>query len=212
MLPDRRSTRPLRWATPLALAALTLASSACRQDMHDKGRIKPFEESRYFADGRGARPIPAGTVARGFLRADVGLYKGQTAEGDFLADIPLPVTQQTLLRGQSRYNIYCTPCHGRLGDGQGMIVQRGFKKPVSYHDARLRMAPSGYFFDVMTNGFAQMPSYAAQVTPEDRWAIVAYIRALQLSQNVPAAELTAADHTAMASGESPAPASPHGGH
>jgi mono/diheme cytochrome c family protein len=181
--------------------------------MHDKGRIKPFEESRYFADGRGARLLPAGTVARGFLRDDIGLYKGQTAEGDFLAQIPVPVTRELVLRGQSRFNVYCTPCHGRVGQGDGMIVQRGFKKPVSFHDPRLRMTPAGYFFDVMTNGFAQMPSYAAQVTPEDRWAIVAYIRALQLSQNVPAAELTAADRAAIDGGVSTAvPAPSHGGH
>ena len=210
MRPDRPSTRRVL----LSLAAVALVTAGCRQDMHDKGRIKPFEESRYFADGRGARLLPAGTVARGFLRDDIGLYKGQTPEGDFLAQIPMPVTRELVLRGQSRFNVYCTPCHGRVGQGDGMIVQRGFKKPVSFHDPRLRMTPAGYFFDVMTNGFAQMPSYAAQVTPEDRWAIVAYIRALQLSQNVPAAELTAADRAAIDGGGVPTtvPAPSHGGH
>ena len=180
---------------------MALVTAGCRQDMHDKGRIKPFEESRYFADGRGARLLPAGTVARGFLRDDIGLYKGQTPEGDFLAQIPMPVTRELVLRGQSRFNVYCTPCHGRVGQGDGMIVQRGFKKPVSFHDPRLRMTPAGYFFDVMTNGFAQMPSYAAQVPVKDRWAIAAYIRALQLSQHATVADVPAEGRTAFIEGK-----------
>jgi mono/diheme cytochrome c family protein len=154
-------------------------------------------------------------VARGFLRDDVGLYKGQTPDGDFLAEIPGPVTRERLVRGQSRFDIFCAPCHGRLGGGEGMIVQRGYKKAASFHDPRLRAAPAGYIFDVMTNGFGQMPSYAPQIPPEDRWAIVAYVRALQLSQNVPAAMLTPADRQAIdgAGRATAAPATPaHGGH
>jgi mono/diheme cytochrome c family protein len=212
---SRFAAAPVSAIAAVAALALVSVASGCRQDMHNKGRLKPFEESRFFADGRGARPLPAGTVARGFLRDDVGLYKGQTPEGDFLAKNPLPLTQQSLERGQSRFNIYCTPCHGRVGEGDGMIVARGYKKPTSFHDARLRDVPDGYLFDVMTNGFGQMPAYAAQVTPEDRWAIVGYVRALQLSQNVPAAELTAddrnaLDHPSPAPGAETAPA--HGGH
>jgi mono/diheme cytochrome c family protein len=129
-----------------------------------------------------------GTVARGDLREDAYLYTGKigNADGDYM---PFPVTADVLTRGQDRFNVYCTPCHGRVGDGNGFIPSRGLKRPPSYHIERLRKAPLGYFFDVMTNGFGVMQDYSAQVAPQDRWAIVAYIRALQLSQNAPAADI-----------------------
>ena len=185
MSPDLRPGRAA--AAALALAALALAG--CRQDMHDAPRYKPLAESDFFANGSSARPLPAGTVARGFLREDTLLYTGRTAEGSLTAELPLPVTRALLARGHERFDIFCSPCHGKLGDGRGMVVQRGFKPPSSYHVERLRQAPIGSLFDVMTNGFGVMPGYAPQVPAEDRWAIAAYIRALQLSQHYEAAKL-----------------------
>lgn len=167
-----------------------LLAAGCRQNMHNQPKTEPYEESDFFPDGMGSRPLPAGTVARGLLRQDAALYTGLDAQGRAVASFPLPVTRQLLLRGQERFNIYCSPCHDRAGTGRGMIVQRGYKQPSSYHIDRLRQAPPGYFYDVMTRGFGVMPSYAAQVAPEDRWAIVAYIRALQLSQDAGLAALT----------------------
>jgi mono/diheme cytochrome c family protein len=166
------------------LAGLFLlgTSTGCHRDLRYQPRIDPLEKSRFFADGVGARPIPAGTVARGQLREDRTFYTGQDGEA-FAASIPLPVDRALLDRGRERFNIYCAPCHGQTGDGLGMVVRRGYKQPPSFHIDRLRRAQPGYYFDVITNGFAKMPSYASQVQPADRWAIVAYIRALQLSQN-----------------------------
>ncbi len=164
---------------------LVLLVGGCRNDMHHQAKIKPFRESTFFADGTSARPLPEGTVARGFLRADAALWRGQGPDGKFVEQIPVPLTRELLLRGQERFNIFCSPCHGRTGEGQGMIVQRGFKRPNSFHVDRLRAERAGYFFDVITNGFGQMSSYAVQVTPEDRWAIVAWIRTLQASQHMP---------------------------
>jgi hypothetical protein len=163
----------------IILAALVLAG--CRQDMHDQPRFKPLAESDFYSDLRSARPPVDGTVARGQLHEDSYLYTGKFGSnpGDYM---PFPVTEDVLARGRERFNIYCAPCHSRLGDGNGMIVQRGFRAPPSYHTERLRKAPLGYFFDVMTNGFGAMPEYASQIPPRDRWTIVAYIRALQLSQ------------------------------
>jgi len=201
----RRSLLAVAW-----VAAVALGAAACRQDMHNKGRLKPYEESRFFRDGRLTRPLPAGTVARGFLREDTLYYTGLTADGSFLTQNPEPLSAALLARGQARFDIYCSPCHSRIGDGRGMIVQRGFKQPASFHDPRLRETPDGYFFDVMTNGFGQMPSYASQVPPADRWAIVAYIRALQLSQNVPSETLGAQDRELLEAAT--APTAPEGGH
>lgn len=164
-----------------------LSLAGCRQDMHDQPRFKPLAKSDFYADLRSARPPVEGTVARGQLHEDTYFYTGKVGEnpGDYM---PFPVTQEVLQRGRERFDIYCTPCHSRLGDGNGMIVQRGFQRPPSYHTERLRKAPLGYFFEVMTEGFGAMPSYAEQVPPRDRWCIVAYIRALQLSQNATQAE------------------------
>ncbi|MGH9349225.1 MAG: c-type cytochrome [Vicinamibacterales bacterium] len=154
----------------------------CRQDMHDNPRYEPLERSTFFADGRSQRPLVPNTVPRGFLRDDEHLYTG-TVNGQLATELPMPVNAGLMLRGQERYNIFCTPCHGYTGKGDGMVVRRGYRAPTSFHDARLRQAPPGYVFDVITNGFGAMPDYAAQVPVADRWAIAAYIKALQLSQN-----------------------------
>lgn len=161
-----------------------LAFSACRQDMHDQPKYEPLEKSTFFGDERSARPIVEGTVARGHLRDNPEYFTGKTGD-QFIANFPLAVTEELVQRGQQRYNIFCTPCHGILGDGLGMVVRRGFKKPPSFHIDRLRKSPPGYFYDVMTNGFGVMSSYAEQVPVKDRWAIAVYLRALQLSQNAP---------------------------
>jgi len=168
-------------------SGLLLILAGCRQDMHDQPRFKPLAESDFYADQRSARPPVEGTVARGQLHEDAYFYTGKIGAnpGDYM---PFPVTEDVLTRGRERFNIYCAPCHSRLGDGQGMVVKRGYKQPPTYHQDRLRKAPLGYFFDVMTNGFGAMPDYAAQIQPRDRWCIVAYIRALQLSQNATQAE------------------------
>jgi cytochrome c553 len=190
--------RPLgRPALAAAALVLALAAGGCRQDMHDQPRYKPLAASDFFANGSSARPLPAHTVARGQLRADALFYTGITPEGDPTPVLPMPVTRALLERGHQRFDIFCSPCHGRTGEGNGMVVRRGFKQPSSYHVDRLRQAPAGYFFDIMTNGFGVMPSYAAQVPPEDRWAIVAYIRALQLSQDFDAARLDPAERARL---------------
>ncbi len=165
----------------LLVVLVVLVLAGCRQDMHDQPRFKPLAESDFYADLRSARPPVEGTVARGQLHDDTYFYTGKFGNnpGDYM---PFPVTMDVLSRGRERFNIYCAPCHSRVGDGKGMIVQRGFRAPPSYHTERLRKAPLGYFFDVMTNGFGAMPEYATQVPVRDRWCIVAYIRALQLSQ------------------------------
>lgn len=162
----------------------------CRQDMHDQPKFKTYRENPFFADDRSARPLVAGTVARGNLQADDHLYRGRE-NGEVAKTFPFPITEQVLRRGQERFNVYCSPCHSHLGDGQGMIVQRGLKQPPSFHIERLRDAPVGYFFTVITGGFGVMYDYADRIVPEDRWAIIAYIRALQLSQNATLADVPA---------------------
>jgi mono/diheme cytochrome c family protein len=170
----------------LALALMLLAG--CRLDMHVQPRYNPYGASSFFDDGRSARqPVP-GTVARGQLRIDEQLYTGKV-DGKLVDTFPFPITANDILRGQQRYNIYCSPCHDYTGSGRGMIVQRGFPLPPSFHIDRLRQAPVGHFYDVMTNGFGAMYSYAARVTPEDRWRIAAYIRALQLSEHATMADV-----------------------
>jgi len=150
--------------------------------MYDQPKYKPLGESRFFTDRRASRPLPEGTVPRGWLRADQKLYEGKQGH-DLVATLPVPLTAELLARGRERFNIFCSPCHDRTGGGHGMVVRRGYQPPPSLHIDRLRDAPVGHFFDVITNGFGAMYSYADRVAPEDRWAIVAYIRALQLSQN-----------------------------
>jgi len=199
-----RSRRVRALALAAACAALA-GAAACRQDMHDAPRFKPLQENPFYEDGRASRPIPAGTVARGFLKDDDVFYTGMQ-NGAPVEKIPMPLTDAVVQRGQERYNIYCSPCHGVAGDGDGMIVKRGYKKPPSYHDPRLRNERAGYFFDVMTRGFGQMPDYAAQVSPKDRWAIVAYVRALQLSQHATVGDLTAREKDRLEHPEAAAPA------
>jgi cytochrome c553 len=156
--------------------------SGCEDSMRDQARIKPLEENTFFEDHRSARLPPSGTVARGQLREDRAFFTGRAADG-FVRRVPLPITREVLQRGRERYTIYCSVCHGADGYGKGTIVQRGFIAPSSYHLDRLRSERDGYFYDVITNGKGAMYSYASRVAPQDRWAIVAYIRALQLSQN-----------------------------
>jgi Cytochrome C oxidase, cbb3-type, subunit III len=181
--------RVLERLSPLGLLGVLLLAG-CRQDMHDQPRFKPLAKSDFYPDLRSARTPVEGTVARGQLHEDSYLYTGKIGNnpGDYM---PFPVTEEVLLRGRERFDIYCSPCHSRLGDGRGMIVQRGFRTPPSYHTERLRNAPLGYFFDVMTQGFGAMPEYASQIPARDRWAIVAYIRALQLSQHATSSDVPA---------------------
>jgi mono/diheme cytochrome c family protein len=172
------------------LAAIALLSG-CRLDMHVQPRVNPLSRSDFFTDQRSARPPVEGTVARGQLREDAYFYTGKlgNSPGDYM---PFPVTKEVLERGRERYNIYCAPCHSRVGDGNGLIPSRGFaRKPPSYHIPRLQKAPLGYFYDVISNGFGIMPDYASQIPPQDRWNIVAYVRALQLSQNATRADVPA---------------------
>ena len=157
--------------------------SACRQDMHDQPRFEPLEVNNFFSDGRASRPRIAGTVARGHLRTDSHLYTGKVND-ELVATFPFPVTDQVMARGQERFNIFCIPCHDQLGNGNGIIVQRGLRQPPSLHIERLRNEPVGHFFDVITNGLGSMYGYSERIKPEDRWAIVAYIKALQLSQSI----------------------------
>ena len=169
-------------------AVLLLAG--CRQDMHDQPRYKPLAGTDFFGDGRSARPTVPGTVARGHLRIDTARYTGKVGDED-IDFFPFPITRADLERGQERFNIFCSPCHSRIGDGNGMIVRRGFRQAASYHSDKLIKAPVGHFFDVMTNGFGAMPSYASRVDPDDRWRIAAYIRVLQLSENSTMADVPA---------------------
>jgi len=175
------SRKGVRWRT-LSLLLLVLGASACRQDMHNQPKYKPLAGSSFFRDGRASRPVVEGTVPRGYARTDEHLYAGKV-NGRPAETFPFPLTREVLERGRERYDIFCAPCHGRDGYGEGMIVQRGFRPPPSFHTDRLRQAPVGYFFEVITNGLGTMYSYASRIRPEDRWAIVAYIRALQLSQH-----------------------------
>ena len=184
------------------MMASTALAAGCRQDMHDAPRYEVYEASSSFADGRSSRNAPLGTVARGQLRDDEHLYTGKV-NGVPADAFPFPIGAEELGRGQDRYTIYCTPCHGQLGDGKGMVVQRGLRQAATYHQERLQRAPAGYFFDVITNGFGAMQGYAEQIPPRDRWMIAAYVRALQLSQSatiddVPAAERPRLDEPAAA--------------
>ena len=189
----------------IAILSLVALAAGCRYDMQDQPRLKYYKQSDFFADKRGSRDQVENTIARGHLYDNKAFYTGKidnpnpnapaatatdangnTVVTSFPNDVdafPVPVTKELIDRGQDRFNIYCIVCHGPLGNGDGMVVRRGFPKPPTYHDDRLRNAPVGHFFDVITNGWGKMNSYAYQVPPADRWAIVAYIRALQATQN-----------------------------
>lgn len=205
-----------------AFLLLLMALQSCRQDMQDQPKYLPYRGSESFADSLSSRPLVEGTVPRGYLREDQALYTGKSgtavtplnskdsggvkssagtsvstqpasAAGNDVNEFPFPITREILDRGQERFNIYCSPCHGVLGDGKGMIANRGFRPPPTYHQDRLRTAPLGHFFDVITNGFGAMPDYSMQIPPHERWAIIAYIRALQLSQNANVADIPPSD-------------------
>jgi mono/diheme cytochrome c family protein len=181
---------------PLAFCVVVAAASGCRQDMHNQPKAIPLRESMFFTDGSSARPIVDDTVARGTLQDDAAFYTGKNGAAD-VDTLPFPLTAAVLDRGEERFNIYCRPCHDMAGTGRGMIVRRGYKQPPSYHIDRLRQAPIGHFFDVMTNGFGAMPDYRAQVQPRDRWAIAAYIRALQLSEHASESDVPAEDRAKL---------------
>ncbi len=213
--PDRATTR----ARPVLLCVLLLLAG-CQQKMANQPSYKPLVPSRFFDNGQSARPLVAGTVARGHLRTDLALFYGKRTpeshsrtrpaailgaavlnplaaavvasaeQEDYVDDFPFEVTRTVLQHGHDRYMIYCVECHDPLGTGRGKIVERGYTPPPSYHIERLRTAPVGHFFDVITSGYGSMPSYGEQIPPRDRWAIVAYLRALQLSQHFPENELT----------------------
>jgi len=186
-----RCTRRNPTVSTIVLFAIVALSSACRIDMHVQPRQNPLSRSDFFSDQRSARPPVEGTVARGQLYEDSYFYTGKVGAnpGDAM---PFPVTKDVLARGRERFNIYCAPCHSRLGDGNGFVPSRGFSKmPPSFHIVRLQKAPLGYFYDVITEGFGIMPDYASQISPRDLWDIVAYVRALQLSQNATLADVPA---------------------
>ena len=172
----------------LVVVTIAVVTSGCRRDMQDQPKYIPLRASTFFSDDRSARPLVEGTVARGHLDDDTLLESGKIGNDDATV-FPFAVDARVLARGRERYDIYCSPCHGRTGAGDGMIVRRGFRHPPSYHDERLRNAPVGHFIDVMTNGFGAMADYRQQVEPRDRWAIAAYIRALQLSEHATIADV-----------------------
>jgi hypothetical protein len=177
-----------RCAAALPAVLLLAALGGCRQEMYDQARYKPLGESNFYSDKRASRPVPEGTVARGWLREDQRLYQGKEGQ-QLVAVLPMPLTRELLARGRERFNIYCSPCHDRTGEGRGMVVRRGYLPPPSLHIDRLREAPVGHFFDVMTNGLGAMPDYASQIPVSDRWAISAYVKALQLSRNAPISDV-----------------------
>ncbi len=216
----------------LLAAAVVLSLGACRQDMHDQPRFEPLEKNSFFADGRSARPQVPGTIARGQLREDPHLYEGRSSEkkatpflfpiseseleqalaqiaGEAVADtFPFPISGETLRRGRERFEIFCSPCHGRLGEGNGIVVRRGFRPPPSYHIDRLRRAPVGHFFDVITRGIGAMEDFSDRIAAPDRWAIAAHIRVLQFAHHAVLAELpasTQAEFRDFVSSRPPAP-------
>jgi len=229
----RSAAAPLREKTLLLLLLGLILITGCRRDMQDQPKMKPYRGTTFFADGLSSRQPIEGTVARGYLRSDTEYFTGKKAKApgasasatpatqqtagaqapgaqtnsfpDDVDTFPFPVTKDIVIRGHGRYNIFCSACHGLTGNGDGMIVRRGFRRAASFNDDRLRQAPVGHFFDAMTNGWGAMPSYAAQIPVQDRWAIIAYIRALQMSQ-----ENLAAASASPAPSASPTPTA--GGH
>lgn len=175
-------------AKATVLCLLAIAAAGCRQDMHDQPKYTAYERSEFFADQRSARPVVEGTIAQGHLNGDDLLHAGRVG-GQPATMFPFAVDEPLMRRGRERYDIFCSPCHGLTGEGDGMVVQRGYRRPPSFHVDRLRQAPPGHLYDVITNGFGAMPDYAAQIPVRDRWAIAAYMRALQLSQNAAGTDL-----------------------
>jgi len=185
-----------RFAHGLSITVAVLLLGGCT-DMYNQPKFKPLDKSSFYSDHLSSRPLVEGTIVRGTLRDDGLLYTGKI-NGRFADLFPFRVTTEVMQRGQRKFKTFCTPCHGALGDGRGMIVQRGFPQPNSFHSDSLHAKPVGYYFDVMTNGFGRMYSYASSVTVQDRWAIAAYIRALQKSQHVAIEELSAAEKKKIA--------------
>jgi mono/diheme cytochrome c family protein len=197
----------------ILLIGVCLVGGACRRDMQDQPKMKPYRGTSFFSDGLSSRPPVQGTIPRGFLRSDTELYTGKKSVpsassvspapsstnpyADDIETFPFPITKETVEYGRERYEIFCSVCHGLTGNGDGMVVRRGFRRAASFHDDRLRQAPVGHFFDAITNGWGAMPSYASQIPVQDRWAIISYVRALQLSQQTRA--------TAPVPGSSPLP-------
>lgn len=181
----------------LFAACVIITCAGCRRDMFNQPSLRPLERTDAFRDNEMAsRPLVPNTVARDQLEEDTEFYTGKIGT-NLVTTLPTPVTREMLQRGQERYNIYCSPCHSRTGDGNGMIVQRGFPRPPSYHIDRLRQAPIGHFYDVITHGYGIMYSYAARVEPADRWAIAAYIRVLQTSQNAQPSDIPADERSKL---------------
>lgn len=198
----------LVWIFAAVLAALAFFASACSssgslQIMGDQPRYDPYEKSNLFSDGASARPVISDTLTFMQPLSDTLLYQGKT-NGALATTFPFPVTVQVVTRGQQRYSIYCAPCHGAVGNGQGIVSRRGFCCPASFHTDALRNAPEGHFFDVITNGFGRMPAYGPQIPVRDRWAIIAYVRALQLSQNATLNDVPP-DHQTELNSATPAP-------
>jgi hypothetical protein len=180
----------------LLMTVAILAIAGCRQQMADQPYKRPLEPSNFFDDGMASRPVEPGTVARTGREQNDQQFNGKV-DGKLVDTFPFEVTMEVLARGQERYEIFCSPCHDRLGTGQGMIVRRGFTPARSFHETRLREAPPGHFFEIMTQGFGPMPSYANQLSEHDRWAVIAYIRALQFSRNVRLDQLPPEDRAKM---------------
>jgi mono/diheme cytochrome c family protein len=190
----------LRGVALAVVAASLVVTAGCRQDMQVQPKYRPLDGTTFFSDGRSARPPVPGTVARGQLRINEAMYTGKV-NGIPVDAFPFPITRKDLERGHERYNIYCSPCHDFTGSGHGLVVQRGFPPPPSYHIERLRHAPVGHFFDVMTNGYGTMYSYADRISPRDRWCIAAYIRALQLSENATLSDVPEKDRAKLEKGQ-----------
>ena len=191
-----RLSRSRVLAVALVLFACLTAGCEVRQGMWDQPRHEPLESTDFFSNGSVAREPVESTVAQGHLNEDDHFYLGKV-DGQFVDTFPFPIDEEVMARGRERFNIYCAPCHDAVGNGNGMIVQRGYKRPPSYHVDRLRDVPVGYFYDVIVNGFGVMASYSYQIKPEDRWAVVAYVKALQLSQHAEAKDLPEADRAAL---------------
>jgi mono/diheme cytochrome c family protein len=212
LVPGKLTVNPARIPLMGACLLLIAIGSGCSQKMANQPKYRPLRMSDFYGDGLSGRPLVEGTVPRGYLKSDSQFYTGknpapvpQSGKAPAVADVdrfPFPITAEILNRGQERFNIFCSPCHDRLGTGEGMVAKRGFRHPPSYHTEQLRKAAVGHFYDVMTNGFGAMPDYSAQVSPRDRWAIAAYIRALQLSQNATLADVPAEKRSLLASGGS----------
>jgi mono/diheme cytochrome c family protein len=194
---QRRSMKSNRRSVCLLTSvACLLFAAGCRQDMHNQPKYRPLRASPFFDNGSSARPLVEGTIARGTLQSDAAFFTGKVG-GALVTELPFPVTQEVLDRGQERFNIFCSPCHDRTGSGNGIVVQRGYRQAASFHIDRLRQVEVGHFFDVMTNGFGAMPDYRSQIPPRDRWNIAAYIRALQLSQHAAPGDVPGGDPTKL---------------